>query len=85
MSIVLTGVRYRGEPVYRKWNDERTRICFFSREVKLLKSGGWKFVKWVPLHEVKIERSAGPRRALAALSRGLRRVLTLPGISQSLK
>lgn len=78
--IVLTGVSYLGQPVYKQWNDQKSACYFFSREIKLLARGGWKFVRWVPLHEVKVDFRYGLRARERKVELAMLHVLTLPGI-----
>lgn len=77
MRVTLTGIQYKGQPVYRDYSEDKIRMFFFSRETKALPGGGWKFVRWVPLHEISIKRGDS-RQAQAD---AIQHVRSLPGVT----
>jgi hypothetical protein len=84
MRVVLVGVYYKGEPVYREWSTDRKEINFFSRETKQLGNGkGWKFVRWVPLYKVRVDRRLSNIKRQAKVIDGHRRLLLIKGITEA--
>jgi hypothetical protein len=54
MRTIIHGLYYQGQPVYEEYNAETQIVRFFSREIKFLEDGTFKFVRWVPLREHKV-------------------------------
>jgi hypothetical protein len=81
--IVLEGVMYNGQPVFKQWNAQRTACHFLSREVDVAKDGSWTHVRWVPLHEVKVDHRYGLGAQLRRVELGLLHVLTMRGVRSS--
>lgn len=69
VKTTILGASYKGQPVYREWSRDRSELIFFSREVKKLAAGGWKFVRLIPLKTVKIStKLTDAQRTIQALA-----------------
>jgi len=80
MKKVISGLRYKGEPVYEEWSADRTSVEWSSRETKKSDDGSWKLLRSVPLHSVKVDRRYGSRRVCAWIEAGRQAVLRMKGI-----
>lgn len=83
MRAVLKGIFYRGEPVFREYTHNATVVEFFSREIQRFGDGTWKFVRWIPLHKLKIDGRLGRRRIVTMIQEAHEYLLTLDGVTTS--
>ena len=76
MRKTLVDITYRGQPVYEEWNEAKTELRWYSREVTGDYPKNWRFAGWLPLGEFKVK--AGITRAQIAQARA--RLLRKKGV-----
>jgi hypothetical protein len=83
MRTVLVGVFYKGEPVYRQWDEGKTEVSFFSRETKNCVSGGWKFVRWIPLKTIKLSTKWDHVERMRKIYEAQSKLMDVEGVTES--
>ena len=81
MMARITNLEWNGQPVYRSWlTPKKCELAFDSREIKMLPSGGWKFVRWVRLFTLKVDRRHSIKRIMEQARQAELNLVKLPGI-----
>lgn len=81
MLQVLVGIRYKGQPVYKRWNDKKTEVSFYSRETKPVKKG-WKVTFYVKLLAIKIDRRRGLKNIAHQVNKACDTVKHMRGVTK---
>jgi hypothetical protein len=77
---VLVGLRYKGEAVFQTYSATKTTCYFFSQEVKRFTNGTCKFVRWVPLSELKIDQRLSPKHKACKVKFAIEALKLVPGM-----
>lgn len=79
MTVVMTSHQVRGQPLYRQWSDNKTRLYWFTREIEPAEMG-WRLKRYVVLGTVKLDRRQQHKRIVARIREAEVAVLQLPGV-----
>jgi hypothetical protein len=80
MKKVITGVLFRGQPLYEEWNEARNVVAWSSRVVEGDYPTKWRLKHYVALAEVRVDNRLHLDTRLAAVSRAQLNLVRLPGM-----
>ena len=81
MTLILSGARCRGQPLFRRWSANKTRVYWFTREIEGPKVG-WRVKRYITLGTVKLDRRHSPQAVMAKIKEAEAKVLALPGVER---
>jgi hypothetical protein len=76
-TIKYQNLRYKGQPVFRQWNEAKTELRIFSWTVKACAGNTWKVVDRPVLMTVRFRRNS----KITALRRAEARLAKMPGMT----
>ena len=82
MNIKYQNLRYRGQPVFREWNQNKTELRIYSWKTRKCAGGGWKVTERPVLARVIFRKNAALATKLAKIKEAEERLVALPGVVQ---
>lgn len=82
MVSVLSSYRCRGQPLFRVWSHNKTRVYWFTREIEG-PAVGWRVKRYVTLGMAKLDRRQKHETTMAKIKQAEGEVLALPGIERA--
>jgi len=82
MKKILSGITFKGQPLYEEWNEDKTQIRWSSRSITTRKDGSWRVTDYPLLKTIKVDRRRTVDVILAQVKTARMSLINLVGVQE---